>query len=480
MSQIFSSATATIIALTTAAFAFVVGLLTIPRLRRLAVRIGWFWLVPIGLALVVGFLVLARRIPVERLADTALPEFFRPGYWGWMFGFVVGMLAFGLVFARTYLRGRRGPLTAVSASEAADFEDLEAAWDDVLVRLSQARIDLSGQMVYLLLAPDEAAAASLIRAAGLRVFLEAPERPSPFHVFATSDGLLVTCAGVSVFGTRNGASANRLEWLMKRLLAAQPDCPLARGVTVVLPLEWCRTPDAARDTAGVRDDLELIRRTLQVRCPVYAVISGMETMPGFTELIERLTSQVSPAMADQRVGFAIPRSERLTGPLIQGGFVWMSGWLHNWILNLLAGQPFDAAVNGRLLRLDYEFRRERKRLSSLLETAFSTHPERERNLFRGCYFAATGEGPGQSAFAAGLFRGGRSRILADHICTGWSADARDSDDRLARFSWGLLAAGGLLCAVAWLAIARLTPWGYLGLALMAATWAVGLWRMRRS
>ena len=231
--------------------------------------------------------------------------------------------------------------------------------------------------------------------------------------------------------------------------------------------------------AAVRDDLQAVRRVLKVRCPVFALFPGMESVPGFPEFVARLAAQVSPQMLDQRVGFAVPGSEPFSGDLVQRGLVWMSGWFQSWILNLLAGGPLDDRANGRLVTLDYEIRRYRKRLRALLESAFSTHRESEAVLFRGCYFTATGAGRHDRAFSAGLFRGPRSRVVADHVVTAWADEAGREDARYLRLA---LAVGtrGRLPLPGHLALHRVADAAGLARPVrLAPSWVVVLVRLNR-
>lgn len=457
---------------------FVVGMFAIPKLWGRIVRLRW-WLAGLSVFVLawVFLVVLPGRYPPERFEGSALPSFFRQGYWTWMYLFLLGMAGSGLALWRTL----RSTTTAEPLAEDVDAvgSDLEPAWAEILVRLDQARIDLARQNVYLFLAPDEERTAALIESAGLQIFVHAPEGPAPIHAYATSDGILLSCSGASVFGTGSDAGAARLADLCDKLLARQPDCPIVRGVAVLFPIDWAAQPESSRLAASVRDDLQTIQRTLKVRPPVFALFPGMEGVPGFTEFIARITAQVSPQMRDQRVGFAVPATHPFSGDLVQRGMTWMSGWFHSWTLNLLAGDLLNQEGNSQLISLDSEFRRYRKRLRSILESALSTHRESQPVLFRGCYFMATGDGRAEQAFTAGLLRGARSRILADQVATTWTIEAEREDRRYARIALGICLVGGLLILLAWFSIAMRTSLGWLGLLAVVVAWAVVFLRLIR-
>ncbi|MEO6810778.1 MAG: type VI secretion protein IcmF/TssM N-terminal domain-containing protein [Isosphaeraceae bacterium] len=460
--------------------ALVVGMFAIPKLWGRIVRLRWWFAGLSVLVLAWVFLVvLPGRYPPERFEGSALPSFFRQGYWAWMYLFLLGIAGSALALWRTLRTTTTAEPVMDEAEAGVGGSDLEAAWAEIRVRLDQARIDLAHQKVYLFLAPDEERAAALIESAGLQIFVQAPEGPAPIHAYATSDGILLSCSGTSVFGSGNDAAAVKLANLCDKLLAMQPDCPIVRGVAVLFPIDWAAQPESTRLAAAVRDDLQTIQRTLKVRPPVFALFPGMEGVPGFTEFIARITAQVSPQMRDNRVGFAVPATHPFSGDLVQRGMTWMSGWFHNWTLNLLAGDLLNQEGNSQLISLDSEFRRYRKRLRSILESALSTHRESQPVLFRGCYFMATGDGRAEQAFTAGLLRGARSRILADQVATTWTVEAEREDRRYARIALGIGLIGGLLILLAWFSIAMRTGLGWLGLLGVVIAWIVVFLRLNR-
>ena len=164
-------------------------------------------------------------------------------------------------------------------------------------------------------------------------------------------------------------------------------------MVVLFPITWAGQPESVKwappcaTTCGRSSDV------LKVRCPVFALFSEMETTAGFPEFVGRM----STALRQSRCGFAVPASHPFSGDLVQHGLVWMSGWFHGWILNLMSDDLLNQAGNNQLFSLDIEVRRYRKRLRSILEAAFSTHRETEPILFRGCYFTATGGEPARAS-----------------------------------------------------------------------------------
>ena len=444
------------------------GIFALPVLWKFARRAGWWLLAAFGFALlVVGPLLL----PAPRWLDPRLPSLFYDHYRASLLAFGVASFAALAALIRSLRRPRPDALPEEAAGH---FSDLDAAWAEVRRRLDQAEVDLSGQNVYLLIAPDEDAAADLVRSAGLRLFAEAPEGPAPIHAYATADGVLLSCGGASSLGSQDPAGVARLEALCRLLLAERPDCPIVRGVAVLFPNDWAARADAPRCAGAVRDDLQAIGRVLKVRCPTYAIFTQMEAVPGVPEFLARM----SAPMLAQRAGFAIPAAHEFDGELVDRGLVWMSGWFRSWILNLISADPLDDRGNGQLARLDHEIRRRRKRYRGLLESAFSTPRDREPVLFRGCYFVATGAGADAQAFSAGLLRGPRARLIADHVSTRWGLAAEADDRRYLRLAAVIAVVGGLVSFPIWLWMATLSPLWLIGLLALIVAWVVVFLRLR--
>jgi hypothetical protein len=466
--------------LVVAVLVFLGALFAPAGLRARLWKARWWLLGLAGLVVAWAFLFYLPRVRDPGEFDSVVPPQFIPHYWTWMLAFLAGAVGAGLAAWGQLRAGRR---SAGSSGAEAGFPDIDEAWDEILLRLGQAKIDPAGQRYYLLIAPDEPAVASLVEAAGLQVFAEGPGAPGPLRAWATSDGVLLSCAGACNLGEPGSPAASaRLEHVARLLLALRPDCSAVRGVAILLPMGWCARPESVKEAGAVRDDLQVVRRVLGVQPPTFAILTGMEEVPGLVEFAGRLASQVSPQMLDQRVGFAVPVDQPFSGDLVQRGLTWQSGWFHNWILNLLAGDPTNHAGNADLVILDSEFRRYRRRLRAVLEAALLTHQEDEPVLFRGCYFVATGPGRVERAFAAGLLRGGRSRFIADHVASDWTDEADRADRAYGRIALVIALVGGLTCLTIWLRviIPSLETIGWVGLGVLGVAWVLaGLRWFRR-
>jgi type VI secretion system protein ImpL len=436
----------------------------------------WF-LVVVALTVVVVFLfVLPAYAPSREFLEPGLPAVFLEYFWAWVLLFLAGMFVSTVVLARV-LRSALPERAEVAPEEwAGRFPEIDDAWEEVRVRLGHAGIDPANQHVVAALAPHEDWAAALVRAADAPVFAQGPDADAPVHAYATAEGVLLTASGASGFGTQAADGALRAEYVGRLLRDVNPACPPARAVVVVFPIQWAGQPDSVKWAAALRDDLQALQRALAVRCPVFAVFTEMETAPGFTEFLARMP----PALRQSRCGFAIPSSQAFSGDLIQRGLVWMSGWFHGWVLSLMSDDLLNPSGNQQLFCLDHEFRRYRKRLRALAEAAFSTHRETEPVMLRGCYFTATGAGPDEQAFAAGLLKGPRGRVHTEHAAACWTARAEEDDRYYRRVALVVGLVGGLLTLLGWVAILALSrdPWWAAGLGAVVVAWGVTLFRLR--
>jgi hypothetical protein len=458
------------VATAVAAVALLIAALLAPERLRALVDRGRGWL--LGLALIASavlfLLVLPRAYPPQkRLADSALPTYFLPYFWAWMLVAILGLAGSSLTLWRL-LR----PSPSVRSGGP-----LDEAWAALLARLGQARVDLARQPVHLVLAPDgdvERKVGDLVRAADLRIVAEAPAGPAPVHAFVVPEGALLCCDGAWAGGL-HADGAVRLDDLGRKLRARGPGRPVVTGLAVLFPIDWADRPQSLDQAAVAGEGVQILYDALQVRCPVLALFSGLETVPGSAEFIRRMAA-IDPRKTEIRVGFEVPGSRPLDRDLARGAIDWIASWFHAGVLDLLAAGPLDYRGNTELVGFVTEFRGRRRRLAQLLEVAFLPLPhDDEPILFRGGYFAASGDGPGARAFVPGLFLGPRRPILSGRHAAPWTAGAIRGD---ARYRWAALGLGlavALPSAFVWRhVVSRNGVVGWVGLVALASAWAIVL------
>jgi hypothetical protein len=359
---------------------------------------------------------------------------------------------------------------------------LDEAWAALRTRLSQARIDLQRRRVHLLLAPDrngEALAASLIQSADLRLIAEAPAGPGPIHAYAVGDGvrdsILLSCDGAWSSGTL-AEGAGRLADLGRRLRSQGPNRTVVSGLVLLFPLEWANHAESVDQAAVAAEEIQVLYRALQIRFPVLALFSGLEAVPGAQEFIRRLAA-IDRRKTEARAGFDVPSSKRFDRRLARRAMDWIASWFHAGVLDLLVADLFDYRSNAELVRFDHEFRRRRRRLAEILESALSAYQrEDETVLFRGGYFTAISDEPGARAFAPGLFHGLRPPILPERREAAWTDGAIREDKRYWWAAVGMGLAAGLTAGLVWWRTILLwNPWlGSAGLLTLTVIWAIVL------
>ena len=80
------------------------------------------------------------------------------------------------------------------------FPDIDAAWAEALKALDQAGIDLSAAPLFVVLGQSQGSEESLFAAAQLPLQVRhVPRRPTaPLHLYASRDGIYLTCGGASL------------------------------------------------------------------------------------------------------------------------------------------------------------------------------------------------------------------------------------------------------------------------------------------
>jgi IcmF-related N-terminal domain len=434
------------------------------------------WLLAIAtIALVVC--VFIYFIPPGDL-DEHLPATFRDHLPPWIV--VLGLVALYSTthFVATLVRLHADPSAGAEGAEG-PFADIQAAWKEILIQLSQARIDPAGQELYLLLAPEESLAQSLVDAAGLEPFATAPaSAEAPIHAFAVSDALFLSCSGASNMGSQGAEGTARLEFLCRLIAELNPERPILRGVAILVPFDWAQKSNSLRQVSAIRDDLQVIRRILKVRCPTLSVCCLPDSIPGFSDFVRRLPAD----HRHRRCGFSVPLSQGADAAVFRRGMAWMIRWFQVWSLNLMVADIREEDSNGRLLSMNVALRSGRDALARLLEAGLTVHQQDEPLFYRGCYFAAGGSSPENQAFAAGLLSGAKKgRLLADRELTTWSRDAELLDRAYRRWAYALAAGSAAIALSIWfyaiiprLAAAKQEAFGWAALAVLALVWAGSL------
>jgi type VI protein secretion system component VasK len=226
-----------------------------------------------------------------------------------------------------------------------------------------------------------------------------------------------------------------------------PVCPV-NGMLVLLPFEMLKAADqdVAELERAVAADLGTIYRELQLRCPVTAVVVGMDQEKGFRELIRRIGRD---DIARQRFGQRFDVRTPATSEELRKFTTHVCGTFEDWVYTMFRDeQALAHPGNTSLYAMLCKVRRTLKnRLGSVLGNGFG-HDRQSDNvhvLFSGCYFAATGPKADRQAFVNGLL----SKLYDEQEEIEWTEDALREDERRGWF----IRVGWTLCGVVLLAAA---------------------------
>jgi hypothetical protein len=423
-----------------------------------------------------------------------------------------------------------------AAPEASPFPDIDRAWDEAKLALTEANLNLSEIPLFLLLGRPEAGEEGLFESVPLTV-QQSPRRPeAPLHLYANKDAIYLTCVGASLLGeqsrvlagevllgsptqpagepTENGGetlrpdqinpevnlavatskeiraieegaraegrgpgsltrtellSIKRLRRSLTRVVRAQllhndtervellrarlrhlcqliargrrPFCGI-NGVLALVPMAATDDDQDAHETGTcLKEDLEDIRDSLQVQCPVFTLICGLEQLPGF----EKFVGKVPPDQLRRRVGQRLPlipdvSIERIP-KLIEDAVKWLglkmmpSLALPSWSLETPGVVSFSESVeaNTELFQFLSEVRDRHARASHILSVGVTGQ------LLGGGYIAATGRNSErEQAFLRPVF----ARLTEEQDYVSWTPEAIAEEDayrRTTRFGYIVLA-----------------------------------------
>ncbi len=212
----------------------------------------------------------------------------------------------------------------------------------------------------------------------------------------------------------------------------RPFCPI-NGILVLLPMASCDSDDDASQAGTIlQRDLASARDVFRLVCPVFVVVTELEALPGFRQLIERLPEGQKERRMGQRFPLVPDLEPSAVPSMIESGVQWIGNKLFPdmidklWRVEAAGGADLTETVEGnvQLYQLLRNVRDRQKRLSRILIRG--TLVEGAPPMLGGCYLVGTGPDPArQQAFVPGVFR--RLTESQDYISWTRSALAEDTD-----------------------------------------------------
>ena len=239
----------------------------------------------------------------------------------------------------------------------------------------------------------------------------------------------------------------RLEYLCSLIRRVRrPICPI-NGILTLLPFGLIqRGPrEGIEVQRTAKRDLATVLRTCKVRCPVTAVVAGMEYESGFRELVRRVGLERAAA---QRFGKGFTAENPPIPERIEALCAHACGAFEDWVYTLFRDK--DALTkpgNTKLYAMLCNIRRHvQTRLGNILVDAYGADLDRDADaeyfFFSGCYFAATGETPDRQAFVKGVF----DKLPEEQASLQWTASALEEDAGFHRTAYLVMAYDLLMLA----------------------------------
>jgi hypothetical protein len=241
----------------------------------------------------------------------------------------------------------------------------------------------------------------------------------------------------------------RLRFLCKLIRRDRsPWCP-ANGLLVLVPWAATESDESAKEAVTLlQRELTATREALQLRCPVFALVSDLETARGFAEFRRSLT----PEMLKSRVGQRLPLAPDLPGAEVPALWERAVEWVGSSVLPvgilkfLRLDGPASAADprktplaagghNRNLYLLLREVFTRGPRLARVLARGMALGGESGDSpdalpLFGGCYLAGVGRQPQDQAFVPGVFQ----RLIDGQNNVSWTNQALAEDAKYRRWT----------------------------------------------
>ena len=228
---------------------------------------------------------------------------------------------------------------------------------------------------------------------------------------------------------------DRLEAVCELLRSARhPYSPINGCITLIpFAIAGIDQQEVEEMAKAVSSDLNTLHKTLRVRYPVTTIFTGMESEPGFRELMRRVGPE---RCAAKRFGMGYDLRAPASSSEIGSFATHVCGVFEDWVYGLFRDdqslkRPGNSSLFSLLCRVRSSFK---DRLSILLSQGYGysdrLDPDDVSFLFSGCYFVATGGTKDKQAFIQGI----SEKLEGQQDQLEWSREAIQSDRRFRRLS----------------------------------------------
>lgn len=349
--------------------------------------------------------------------------------------------------------------------ETTRWPDIDKAWREALVELDRQGIELASTPLFIVLGGDGGPREQGLFAAATIPFdvHAAPPGSAPLHVYAGPEGIFVSLATIgqtcrlmsqavtapeqppaSLRSAERSDASDRLRTLCERIRDARRPIAPANGIIALVPAV---SPDQQRLApvvgAGLNEDVLTITGSCGLRMPLTVVGTGIDQIPGFESLLQRLPTD----LASLPLGEPYPVG-RVTSPEeIETLAIAACGRLTDLIGGILLSPKSlnSTAENRRLIGLMCHLRLGvAPLLRGIMQRGLDyTGQSGGSPILAGCFLLPMTSGSKKVRIADDLF----ARVLEVQGDLEWTRTALDRNRRYGRIAQGLmLLSAGILCA----------------------------------
>lgn len=339
--------------------------------------------------------------PVAKLALLSGISLMIAALLGYRFGWAVSLLFLGVV---ALVAGSMWAWARFMAAKAAQGDEafvalLGANWERGAAELKATGVDKHELGFYALIGEPQSGKSTSLKQSGLSFPIGMEEiKGSGGTVdcdwWFTDEAIILDTAGRLTFHKDQGDQAqNEAEFkeFLRRLVKHRPRCPI-NGVIVVIPCDSLikDAPDEVKRKANViRKALVDIERGVEVRFPVYVLLTKADWIGGFSEFFRRLRG----VELTQIVGWS-RSNERLEDPFhpeeLQEAFEEVCDRFYAWRLAVLDrhGHEMGDHERERLIVFPEEFSQLRPQVERYLSHIFPDSKLVDPLFFRGFYLTS--------------------------------------------------------------------------------------------
>lgn len=280
--------------------------------------------------------------------------------------------------------------------------------------------------------------------AGIGATMDFGQGTSPGHTIPPGNDDWSSKSGMRTSKTEMTDQMERLKYVCKLInKARRPVCPI-NGLLVTIPFDMIEDSSETIQLA-VQSDLEVIRSTTRLRCAVTALITEMESSPGFLELIKRVGEKRA---TEQRFGKGFNLWNPPIAEQLEAVAQHATGAFEDWTYALFREKDgLRRPGNPKLFELLCKIRGKfSERMTNIVANSFGYEPDKNpragRNslLFSGCYFAATGDTRDRQAFVRSVLY----KVMDQDGELDWNKDALEENTG-AEFAANIAALIGGVC-----------------------------------